>query len=319
MSDLSGGIDEPTLIDGHSHIASTRFTPLSFLEGVADNIEVKLRASGFPVSRSRILDQFQRELCDHQGDAQVAAMDKAGISRSVLLLPDFSFALPDTELTIDEMFQEHRAILQRHAGRFEVFAGVDPRWGRDGLDLFIRGIEAYGFSGMKLYPPCGYQADDPALTPFYEYCDANHLPVLLHIGPTSPALSFAPAQAMWVDEPARRYRNIPFILAHGAVNDQVQCIQLCKYRPNVYLDLSGAQHSIDVRGNAPVLTTLFESEINHKIIFGTDWPINNHEAINKRLRAFIVDPDNAISDHDARLMLAGNMQRLLDGSMPRER
>lgn len=306
----AGGL---TIIDGHSHIASTRFTPPSFLEGVAENIEVKLRASGFPVSRTRIVDQFQRELCDHQGDAQIAAMDRAGISRSVILLPDFSFALPDGELSIDEMFQEHRAILQRHPERFEVFAGVDPRWGKDGLDLFIRGIEEYGFSGLKLYPPCGYRANDPALAPFYEYCNAYRLPVLLHIGATSPALSFAEAQAMWVDEPARRYRDTPFILAHGAVNDQVQCIQLCKYRPNVYLDLSGAQHSIEPGGNAPSLATLFESEINHKIIFGTDWPINNHEAINKRLRSFILGHSETISSNDAGLILCGNMQRLLNG------
>ncbi|WP_434609340.1 amidohydrolase family protein [Pseudomonas sp. D2-30] len=318
MNDEPGRIVGP-LVDGHSHVASTRFTPLSFLEGVADNIEVKLQASGFPVPRSRIIDQFQRDLCDHQGDAQVAAMDRSGIHRSVLLLPDFTYALPDSELSIEEMFQEHQAILQRHAGRFEVFAGVDPRWGKDGLDLFIRGIETYGFSGLKLYPPCGYQANDPLLEPFYEYCNAHRLPVLLHIGPTSPALSFAHAQARWVDEPARRYRDIPFILAHGAVNDQTQCIELCKYRPNVYLDLSGAQHSIDSRGQAPMLKALFENEINHKIIFGTDWPINNHESINRRLRSFIVDPEHAISDHDASLILSGNMQRLLNGIAPRDR
>ncbi|XVN14348.1 amidohydrolase family protein [Pseudomonas corrugata] len=92
-----------------------------------------------------------------------------------------------------------------------------------------------------------------------------------------------------------------------------------QYRPNVYLDLSGAQHAIDARGNSPMLTTLFQSEINHKIIFGTDWPINNHEAINKRLRAFIVDPDQGIGAHDARLVLSGNMQRLLDGITPHGR
>jgi predicted TIM-barrel fold metal-dependent hydrolase len=314
MNDDSDSTRALTVIDGHSHIASTHFTPLSFLEGVAENIEVKLRASGYPVAKIRIVDQFLRELCDHQGDAQVAAMDRAGVDRSVLLLPDFSFALPDTPLNIEEMFNEHRDILRRHPGRFEVFAGVDPRWGRDGLELFIRGVEEYGFSGLKLYPPCGYQANDPLLTPFYEYCNAHRLPVLLHIGPTSPVLSFAQAQAMWVDEPARRYRDTPFILAHGAVNDQAQCIQLCKYRPNVYLDVSGAQHAIDARGNAASLKTLFDSEINHKIIFGTDWPINNHEVINKRLHAFILDPAQGISHHEASLIFAANMQRLLDRS-----
>ena len=69
MNDESGRTSGPTMIDGHSHIASTRFTPLSFLEGVASNIEVRLGASGFLVSKTRILDQFQRELCDQIGRA----------------------------------------------------------------------------------------------------------------------------------------------------------------------------------------------------------------------------------------------------------
>jgi hypothetical protein len=43
MNDESERSSGLTIIDGHSHIASTHFTPMSFLEGVADNIEVRLR------------------------------------------------------------------------------------------------------------------------------------------------------------------------------------------------------------------------------------------------------------------------------------
>lgn len=311
------------IIDGHSHIASTRFVAGEFFDAIADNIEVRMRAMGVGVRRNAILDRILAGHQDHQGDAQVAAMDSAGVARSVLLLPDFTWALQRNPHTIEEMFDMHHAILQRHPGRFEVFGGVDPRWGKDGLDLFIKGVERYGFSGLKLYPPCGYRADDPLLTPFYEYCAAHRLPVLLHIGPTSAALSFSEAAPVYVDAPARRHRDVAFILAHGAVNDQAQCIQLCKYRPNVYLDLSGAQHSVSPDGSAAELRPLFAADIDHKIIFGTDWPINNHASVNRRLQQLIVGDKEtgrpaAVSAAGARLIMSGNMQRLLDAAHRQE-
>jgi uncharacterized protein len=304
------------IIDGHSHIASTRFVAGEFFEAVADNIEVRLRATGVDARRNAILDGIFASHQDHQGDAQVAAMDSAGIARSVLLLPDFTWALRRNPHTIEEMFEMHYLIMQRHPGRFDVFGGVDPRWGKDGLDLFIKGVECYGFAGLKLYPPCGYRADDALLTPFYEYCASRRLPVLMHIGPTSAALSFSEAAPIYVDAPARRHRDVAFILAHGAVNDQAQCIQLCKYRPNVYLDLSGAQHCVDRTGNAAELRPLFAADIDHKIIFGTDWPINNHASINRRLHQLIVGDKEAnkpaaVSASGAQLIMSGNIQRLL--------
>lgn len=298
------------IIDAHTHIASTRFVPQSFMEGVADNIAAQMCLAPVPVPRSRILERLLAENQDHDGNLQIREMNKLGIEKSVVLLPDFTYALPGGELTIAEMYREHGDIRRRHPERFIVFAGTDPRWGKDGFDLFVKGVEEYGFRGLKLYPPCGYRPDSELLTPYYEYCQAFRLPVLLHIGATSPALSFSEAMPIYVDEPARKYNDIPFILAHGAVSYSEQCVQLCKYRPNVYLDLSGAQHNIDD------VIRLCSSGINHKCIFGTDWPINNVAAVNKRLLGLFSSEKDVkpyISLKESELVLAGNIERLLSG------
>jgi uncharacterized protein len=110
---------------------------------------------------------------------------------------------------------EHRAILQRHAGRFAAFAGVDPRWGADGVTLFERAVTDWGFSGFKIYPPCGYTASDPALFPFYEICAARRQPVMVHTGPTSPALSFHESRPFGCDIAAKQFPGATFILAQG--------------------------------------------------------------------------------------------------------
>jgi predicted TIM-barrel fold metal-dependent hydrolase len=43
---------------------------------------------------------------------------------------------------------------------------------------------------------------------------------------------------------------------------------MCAYRPNVFLDVSAYQ-SMSIQR----LANLFTRGINHKIIFGTDWPV----------------------------------------------
>lgn len=310
------------IIDGHAHIASTRFIPMEFIEGVADNLVEQMVLSPAPLTRSKLIDHIIAGYQDHDGSLQVREMGKLGIEKTVALLPDFTYALPSSNLSIEEMYLEHSEILRRHPGKFEVFAGVDPRWGKDAFQLFVKGIERFGFRGLKLYPPCGYRPDSELLTPFYEYCNTFKLPVLLHIGPTSPALSFTEAMPIYIDEPARKYKNIPFILAHGAVNYQEQCIQLCKYRPNVYLDLSGAQFNTTNHLLSKTLLHLFSSGINHKIIFGTDWPVNKHASMNQRLIDMMSNERETkpyINLNESMLVLSGNIERILKAvSLPQQ-
>jgi predicted TIM-barrel fold metal-dependent hydrolase len=274
---------------------------------------VELEASGFGVARHRVKEQLIAAHQDHDGRQMMSRADSADVDMMVVLLPDLTYALK-SELTIEEMYREHRDTLQRYAPRIEVFAGVDPRWGKDGLDLFVRGILEFGFSGMKLYPPCGYALNDRALDPYYEFCDEHRVPVLTHIGATSPSLSFEFSRALSLDGPAKRYANIPFILAHGAVSDTEACIELCKFRPNVYLDLSGAQSLATHARGVDRLTQLFTSGINHKIIFGTDWPIHLQASVNARLLDTIAAPGapkTYMSEAHGALIRSGNIDRIL--------
>src|SRR5690606_8924801 len=98
-----------------------------------------------------------------------------------------------------------------------------------------------GFCGLKLYPPCGYTANDPALFPFYEICAARGLPVLVHLGPTSSALRFDLAKPEFVEAAAFQFPGVGFILAHAATAYPAECAEICAFRPNVFLDVSGFQ------------------------------------------------------------------------------
>lgn len=260
--------DEARIIDFHCHIAAEMCFPPSFRSGVVDNMALALASRGVPVTRDKVARMHDGTLQDPLCDQLVEEMDEAGIAEAVLLLPDFTYALRDTTHTIEELIDHHRTVQRRHPGRFRVLVGVDPRWGSDGLALFERSIRDYGFDGMKLYPPCGYRLSDKALYPFYEVCAAYSLPVLTHVGATSPALDFEVAQPIFADQAAKDFPGVDFVLAHGSVHYPEECAMLCNNRPNIYLDVSGYE-----KESTAGLARLFSRGIGHKVLFGTDWPI----------------------------------------------
>ena len=307
-------MDKPRIIDAHCHVSSHRFIPRSFIFGAAANSHAMMTASGMRNSLDSVLDRFLAHMEDHNADGLVAQMDAAGIEKTVLLCPDFSYSLQDCLLTTEQVLLEHRIILQRHAGRFEAFAGVDPRWGADGVALFERAISEWGFSGLKIYPPCGYTASNPALFPFYEICAAHKLPVMVHVGPTSPALSFHESRPFDCDIAARQFPHTTFILAHASIAFPEECVMMAAFRPNVYLDISGFQKNLNSVCGLRDLERLFSGGIAHKLLFGTDWPVFRELGSLADAVAAALQGDNALAElspSQLNLVLYGNIERIL--------
>jgi len=303
------------VIDSHCHIASEEHTPLSFIEGSVANMVVALTAQGVPVSAKKLMNIFMNKMQDPLGDQLVAEMEAAGISKSVLLIADFTYALKDCRLSIAESFDRHREVMLRHPGKFEVFGGIDPRWGKDGLDLFERSLTEFGFSGFKLYPPCGFSPSDPALFPYYELCAQHRVPVLLHIGPTAPVLDFTISYPFLVDTAARLFPTVDFILAHGAVSFVEECVMLCRFRPNVYLDISGYQACLGFDPTAAAVRNIVSLGINHKVLFGTDFPVFRLQGEQKDFVQVVTaqgGPLAELNERDKSLVLHRNVERLLE-------
>jgi len=307
------------MIDAHCHVASRRFISRTFVDGAVKNLLAMHEATGLPPN-PRLADQYMESLEDHGCDELVRQMDEAGIAWTVLLLPDFTYVMRDYELTIEEMFRLHHEILKRHPGRFHVMAGVDPRWGKDAVTLFQKGVDDLGFRGLKLYPPCGYRTDDRALYPFYEICAAADIPVLVHIGPTTSALGFEYARPGFIDEPARAFPKIKFILAHAATAHTEECAMQCAFRPNVYADISGFQsmaHDMEASGVHHLLRT----GIAHKLLFGTDWPVFREDGTQAdHVDLFMGAVREDYSEAQIRLVARDNARRLFgDPPGPRAR
>lgn len=305
------------IIDSHCHIASGKHWPRSFIDGAIANFIAKLSAQGVRVPPRKIAAAYESKMQDPLCDELVAEMADAGIAKSILLAADFTYALKDCQLTIEESFLAHHAVLQRHPGKLEVFGGVDPRWGKDGLALFERSLVELGFRGLKVYPPCGYSPSMPELLPFYELCAHHRVPVVVHIGPTSPALAFDTSNPFLLDEAARLFPAVNFILAHGAVSFTEECVMMCAFRPNMHLDISGYQSTLSAGTAGDAVRRVASRGINHKILFGTDWPVFRLQADQPTFVETITAGDGPLEELPAaerELILHANIERLLGAS-----
>jgi predicted TIM-barrel fold metal-dependent hydrolase len=297
------------VIDTHCHIASLDFIPPSFVRGLADNAQLALEAQGIRGGAEKITKMFLTKFQDQMCDELVAEMDEAGVDKAVLLAADFTYAVKDCRMSIADVLAHHRVVMERHPGRFYVFSGVDPRWERDGTDLFERSIRDYGFHGYKVYPPCGFGSSDRRLYPYYEMCAKWRLPVLIHVGGTCPDLAFDTASAVMLDQAARDFPGVNFILAHGSVAYVEECAMMAAFRPNVYIDVSGFQTA-----EMGMLAQVFGRSFNHKVLFGTDWPFFRLQGSQKecldKLRADDGPLDRLRGREEAAFM-GGTIDRLL--------
>ncbi|MFJ5224058.1 amidohydrolase family protein [Streptomyces sp. NPDC088400] len=301
-----------TVYDGHCHVASTHFIPRAFVEDVASNVCGRLGSMGAAPRPDRVAAGMVAQQEDHLADGLVKEMDAAGIDRSVLLVPDFGLRMSGT-LEPAEAARRHHEIRLRHPGRFWVYIGVDPRRGPEGVQAFEHMADAYGLDGVKLYPPCGYSPSDPGLYPYYEICAARRLPVLVHTGPTARSLDYEPAHPLRVDKAARDFPRVNFILGHGGLIHVDTCAYLAAYRPNVYLDTGGFASGPSLPSWPEHLNRLFRLGINHKIIFGTDWPLGRLNGL-KLLMAEVLDGATVlagVSRKDRSLLLHENLLRVL--------
>lgn len=306
-------IRPPLIIDGHCHLASSRCIPRDFFHGVAMNIARKMSSKGMPGDVEKVTRMLIAQYDDHSGDKLVAKMDEAGIDRTILLAPDFSYVF-ESEFSMEDLARQHAQVQARHPGRFHVFFGVDPRWGQAGFDFFETAVSEFGFEGLKVYPPCGFSPSDERLFPLYETCSARGLPVLLHTGPTTPTLRFDTAHPSLIDVAAKSFPKVNFVLAHGGVNFVEEAKLMCNYRPNVYLDFSAFPAIMAPGGWRSHLEDLLAQNINHKIIFGSDWPVFSMKDDLKAMVTGLLEeggPMSKLSRSEVAGIMAGNIQSLL--------
>lgn len=179
--------------------------------------------------------------------------------------------------------------------RMKPFVSVFPRLKDSALTETRRGIEEYGFFGLKIWVN---PANEPAVYPLIERMIEYNKPTLIH------AMHKTVGQLPLESDPtdiaalARRYPQAKIIMAHTGGNFIYSCgaIRDC---PNVVTDPSGSyceqgmvERAVKELGAA-------------RVLFGSDAP--GAEFLNNVAKVMTAD----ISDEDKKAIMYGNARRIL--------
>jgi predicted TIM-barrel fold metal-dependent hydrolase len=178
-------------------------------------------------------------------------------------------------------------------GRVRFAANINPHLHYPVADELQRQLEL-GAIALKVHPVHGgFPANDRALYPAYEICQAAGIPVVVHCGTsTFPGALNQYGDPILIEEVLRDFRSLNLVLAHGGRGwwyDAAAFLALSDER--VWIELSGLPPSrlptYYARHNWPRLT--------RRMIFGTDWPGIPGIAKNARAVAALM-PDDATAD-----------------------
>ena len=194
-------------------------------------------------------------------------------------------------------------------GRIKFAANVNPHLHYPVADELER-QRGLGAVALKVHPVHGgFAANDRALYPAYEICQAAGMPVVVHCGTsTFPGALNQYADPILLDDVLRDFRTLQVVLAHGGRG--------WWYDAAAFLALSDERVWIELSGLPPSrLQTYYArhnwSRLTRRMIFATDWPGIPGIAVNARAVAALCPDDETVG-----LVLAGNAARVYNLTLP---
>jgi len=240
------------------------------------------------------------EVYDEAGTITPAAFDRLLADEGV----DIAIVLSEYSPKVTG-YQPVEDLLPLVAGsnRVRFAANINPHLHYPVADELQRQLEL-GAIALKVHPVHGgFPANDRALYPAYELCQAVGIPVIVHCGTsTFPGALNQFGDPILIEEILRDFRSLNLVLAHGGRG--------WWYDAAAFLALSDERVWIELSGLPPSrLRTYYArhnwARLTRRMIFATDWPAVPGIAQNARAVAALC-PD----EPTAELVLAGNAARV---------
>lgn len=161
--------------------------------------------------------------------------------------------------------------VRKHSDRFIGWCSVDPN-DRDCVDQLEYNVNTLGLRGLKVAPIYqNWDPQDPKHLPLFKKAEALGIPVNIHQGTsfvrTGP-LKYA--NPVLLEDIAVACPDLKMIISHMGHPWETECIVLIRKHPNLFTNVS-ALHYRPWRHWQAFITAM-EYGVDHKMIFGSDFP-----------------------------------------------
>src|SRR6185295_5972176 len=161
--------------------------------------------------------------------------------------------------------------VRQHADRFVGWCSVDPN-DRDCLDQLVHYVNDLGLRGLKVAPIYqNFDPQDPKHLPLFKQAEKLGIPINWHQGTSfvrQGPLKYS--NPILLEDIAVACPDLRMIVSHMGHPWEAECCVLIRKHPNLFADTS-ALHYRPLRHYQAFLTAL-EYGVEHKLIFGSDFP-----------------------------------------------
>lgn len=248
-------------------------------------------------------------------------MNAAGIDIAILHAMDYDYTGQKLRVPHAEQVARLAAIRDAHPGRFILFAGIDPRRGRAGVDLLERLVKEHGVAGVGEFAPhfFGFPPNDrERCYPLYEKCVELNIPLATNTSIVASSVSRycdpIHFEDVGIDFPDL---YVSFTSA-GLPHWRDTALALAANKHNFFLDVGDWQAAVwsDPVGEVLRFVRRALDACPHRIMFGSDFPVY-YAAYSERawVEVFTVEARRhgiSFTDEELHLFFSDNAQEFLD-------
>jgi predicted TIM-barrel fold metal-dependent hydrolase len=250
-------VNELIAIDVHAHAEVSCRQPEDDYAQEFEEAKKKYFKSGQPPTIAETIEYYRER--------------KIGL---IMFTVDSEFEIGRRRIANEEIAEAANA----NSDMMMAFGSIDPHKGKLGVRELRRMIDDYGVKGFKFHPTCqGFYPNDRMAYPMYELIAEAGLPAIFHSGhsgvgtgmPGGGGLRLKYSNPIHLDDVAADFPDMKIIIAHPSWPWQDEALSVCLHKPNVYIDLSGWSPKYF----APQLIQYANTQLKHKMLFGSDFPL----------------------------------------------
>jgi predicted TIM-barrel fold metal-dependent hydrolase len=263
------------IVDTHVHLTVPGFVRGKFLLGSARVASYMYnRVNKTNLTPSQYIDSLKSR-SDPDNSKLLAAMDNAGIDKSVIFGVDWAYARTgEPRVPNREQNRMHADLAKKYPDRFVALAALDPRR-PDFMEQATQAIEDWGMHGFKLHPSAGFYPTDHVCYPLYEKCVEWQVPIVFHSGGLEG--NWVCGHPNHIATVAEHYPEVNMVMGHAGLESWSCALAAAAMLPNVFLDIS--IHQFYYRLNPGKfyqwLRDLIDGAGPWKVLFASDAPMPN--------------------------------------------